>query len=89
MTYTKNYFIKGLIFSYGFSKARLFFFLASYDNVLNFTRLFVITFTAVYQNIFPLANTFAKRENVMPGQPPTGTQMRSFRGLFIQACARH
>ena len=35
-----------------------------------------------YQNIFPLANTFAKRENVRPGQPPTGTQMRSFRHFY-------
>ena len=42
-----------------------------------------------YQNIFPLANTFAKRENVRPGQSPTGTQMVSFRGLLCGACARH
>ena len=42
-----------------------------------------------YQNIFPLANTFAKRENVRLGQSPTGTQMRSFRGLLNGACRRH
>ena len=36
-----------------------------------------------YQSIFPLANTFAKRENVRPGQPPTGTQMVSFRTFFV------
>ena len=35
-----------------------------------------------YQNIFPLANTFAKRENVRPGQSPTGTQMVSITALF-------
>ena len=32
-----------------------------------------------YQNIFPLANTFSKRENVRSGQSPIGTQMMSFR----------
>ena len=43
----------------------------------------------MYQNIFPLANTFAKRENVRPGQSPTGTQMVSITTFFYQACARH
>ena len=42
-----------------------------------------------YQNIFPLANTFAERENVTPGQPPTATQMVSINTFFDQACARH
>ena len=37
----------------------------------------------LYQNIFPLANTFAKRENVRPGQPPTGTQMRSINTFLV------
>ena len=41
-------------------------------------------FYAKYQNIFPLANTFAKRENVRPGQPPTGTQMVRIRAFFIR-----
>ena len=43
----------------------------------------------LYQNIFPLANTFAKRENVRPGQSPTGTQMVSITALFGQAWPRH
>ena len=42
-----------------------------------------------YQNIFPLANTFAKRENVRLGQSPTGTQMRSITALFGGACAHN
>ena len=36
----------------------------------------------IYQNIFPLANTFAKRENVRLGQSPTGTQMVSITALL-------
>ena len=43
----------------------------------------------MYQNIFPLANTFAKRENVRPGQSPIGTQMRSFYTFLCGACRRH
>ena len=56
---------------------------------------FVITdpklrkFQTKYQNIFPLANTFAKRENVRPGQSPTGTQMRRISTFFNGACGRH
>ena len=42
---------------------------------------FTTYFHSLYQNIFPLANTFAKRENVRPGQSPTGTQMVSITGF--------
>ena len=39
----------------------------------------------LYQSIFPLANTFAKRENVRLGQSRTGTQMVSFTALLYGA----
>ena len=42
-----------------------------------------------YQNIFPLANTFAKRENVRPGQSPIGTQMVSINTFLGHVCGRH
>ena len=42
-----------------------------------------------YQNIFPLANTFAKRENVRLGQSPKGTQMVSFWTFLYGVWARH
>ena len=35
-----------------------------------------------YQNIFLLANTFAKRENVRLGQSPIGTRNEEFSGTF-------
>ena len=42
-----------------------------------------------YQNIFPLANIFAKRENVRLGQSPTGIQMVSINTFFIGAWVCH
>ena len=50
---------------------------------------FIYTPNSKYQNIFPLANTFAKRENVRLGQSPTGTQMVSISTFLNQAWARH
>ena len=41
----------------------------------------------IYQNIFPFANTFAKREKVRLGQLPIGTQMVSF-GDFLMWLGR-
>ena len=51
--------------------------------------LYESTGCTTYQNIFPLANTFAERENVRLGQSPTGTQMRSISTFFIHVWVCH
>ena len=49
----------------------------------------IILILTWYQNIFHLANTFAKRENVRLGQSPTGTQMVSISTFLVGAWPRH
>ena len=43
----------------------------------------------LFQNIFPLANSFPKWENVRRWQAPYGTRIRRIRATFIGVCVRH
>ena len=65
------------------------YFSTSYKTFNNFGTEGVEAFTAIYQNIFPLANTFAKRENVRLGQSPIGTQMVSINTFLGGVWPRH
>ena len=60
-----------------------------YEEVEKLRKMFKLNGYPEYQNIFPLENTFAKRENVRLGQSPIGTQMRSFNTFFAGARPRH
>ena len=48
----------------------------------------LFTSNRTFQDIFPLANSFAKWENVRRWQAHYGTQMRKIRATLGGACAR-
>ena len=48
-----------------------------------------ITKLKMFQNIFPLANSFAKWENVRRWEAPYGTRLGRIRTTLGHACMRH